>query len=187
MQNRIPGGLIENNTEFFTAVINNELQPACNHAGVTYSFNDTPSAIKAIVYHDMKSRPEIEKGVESMVGSDEVEKLKKYIMCRYGALNTEADIDSEGNISEPEYVPCSLRGNCPYEGLVCCTIKIGSVVLSKCETSVFRLVMLPDKLIADKLFLSVETVKKHFQNIRLKTGLNNKIEMAIWATQKGII
>ncbi len=79
--------------------------------------------------------------------------------------------------------PCEKCGGFQYEGP---PIKIkDNVYLSPREHEVFVRVHMPDKIIASLLNISVETVKKHFQNIRLKTGLNTKIELAILATQKG--
>ncbi|QTE37524.1 helix-turn-helix transcriptional regulator [Mucilaginibacter gossypii] len=81
-------------------------------------------------------------------------------------------------------VPCDKCGSTSHSHFIQSGIKIkNGVTLSPSEMEVFKRVMLADKVIADQLFISVETVKKHFQNIRRKTGLSNKIEIAIWATQ----
>ena len=62
-----------------------------------------------------------------------------------------------------------------------------AVCLSQKEREVIALLGLPDKLIADKLHMSENTVKAHQRNIRLKLGITNKTEMAILATKQGYI
>ena len=59
--------------------------------------------------------------------------------------------------------------------------------LTQKELEVLQLVDHADKIIAIRLKISACTVKEHFKNIRFKTGLNNKIEMAAWAAKKGLI
>ncbi|HEY1025309.1 MAG TPA: hypothetical protein VGE26_09115 [Sphingobacteriaceae bacterium] len=187
--NRIPGGLLEGTTEFFTiSKPETQVEPMCIYNGILYDFSGTPDCRKEILRKRMKSEPRVEHAMEVMVGPDEERKLAKFTACRYGAMNSDADIDANGNLSEPEYVPCGERDTCKFQGTGCVSIMVREgVFLSKAQTAVFIRVKLPDKNIADELFLSVETVKAHWKAIRKATGLNNKIEIAIWATQKGII
>lgn len=185
--NRIPAGLLDKSTEFFTVSAGAAYNAMCLFGGKPYCFSTTPDCRKEIVRADMKAHPAKEKAMESMVGTDEDKKLERYIMCNFGALNDDADIDAYGNISSPEYVPCPNRGACKYEGIGCSNILVGDVLLSNRETPVFRLVHLEDDEIADRLFISVNTVKNHFANIRHKTGFSGKKEMIRWATTKGII
>lgn len=187
--NRIPGGLLGRTTEFFT-VVEGSLQRAMTlFNGRTYDFPTTPICRKEILQRRLDKQPELKAIYIEMTGSTDKEViLEKFTMCKYGALNNEPDIDENNRLSEPEYVPCPQRGNCKYEGKGCCTIMVNEgVFLSKSETEVFKLANLEDKVIADKLFISLETVKKHFQNIRKKTGFEDKKQMIHWATIKNII
>lgn len=185
--NRIPAGLIDKSTEFFTVMNGPDPQAMCLYGGKPYTYQTTPDCRKEIVRRDMKANPIKEAAIEKMVGPDEDSKLEKYIMCNYGALNDDADIDENDNLSQPEYVPCPNRGKCEQEGIACSNILVGTALLSKRETPVFRLVNLEDKEIAEKLFISVHTVQNHFANIRMKTGFKDKNAMIYWATKKGII
>jgi DNA-binding CsgD family transcriptional regulator len=185
--NRIPAGLIDSKTEFFTVLTGTEQRAMCLYDGKPYCYQATPECRKEIIRRDMKANPVKDKAMEVMVGLDEDLKLEKYIMCNYGALNDDADIDDDGKLSAPEYVPCPLRGTCKQEGVGCSNILVGDVLLSKRETPVFRLVKLEDEEIANILFISVHTVRNHFANIRMKTGFKDKNAMIYWATRKGII
>lgn len=184
----IPGGILEG-TEFFTVFsASGESEAMCIHGGHRYELSGMPAAQREVLTAAINSRPALKRDIAAMVGNNEEAMLNQFVMCRYGALNNEPDIACDGTLSEPEYVPCRKRGTCPFEGKVCSMIMFSpGILLSRSETEIFKLVALPDKNIADQLNLSVETVKKHFKNIRIKTGLNTKIEMAVWATQKGII
>lgn len=187
--NRVPGGLLDGSTEFFTVIEDNKQHAMVSTNGHIYDFEHAPVKNINILSNKYNSLTEKLKDMYELLSQkNKNHPLEQMTMCLYGALNTEPDIDLEGNLSEPEYVPCIYRGKCSFEGIGCKSIMVQEgIFLSKAETEVFKLVNLPDKEIADKLFLSVLTVQKHFKNIREKTQFANKIEMAIWATKKGII
>ena len=46
---------------------------------------------------------------------------------------------------------------------------------------------LTDAVIAEKLFLSVRTVKQHIQSMRDKTGFRNRTELAVRARESGLV
>jgi DNA-binding CsgD family transcriptional regulator len=182
--NRIISGMIDKGAEFLTV----DGRAMCIHDGSVLDFEKTPDHLKSILLRDMNLNPLKEKAMEAMAGTDINAKLEQFAMCQFGALNSNPDIDENGNLTYPEYVPCSKRGLCKHEGIGCSFIALsGSDFLSRAETAVLRLVEFENEIIADNLFLSVETVKKHFQNIRRKTGKQNKIELAVWAVMRGII
>lgn len=67
------------------------------------------------------------------------------------------------------------------------TIATKKPILSKSELAVVKLIYLPNKVIADILFISVETVKTHIQNIRKKIQCPSKLDVALWAVKNGLI
>jgi DNA-binding CsgD family transcriptional regulator len=186
--NRINEAYISPATEFFTVFgAGDTRQLHCVNNGQTFGFANMPADVKNLLQRDMDSRPQLRPLLSELAGPESGAMLKQYIMCRYGALDAHADITADGVLNEPEYVPCPNRGKCKYEGKVCAALSVDGVALSRAETAVFKLVLMPDKLIADTLCISVETVKTHFKKIRAITHLQSKTEMAAWATQKGII
>lgn len=182
---RIPGGLIGKATETFA--VNDE--PYTIYGGKIYQFDTTPKSRIELYKDHMKENQKGEKAMEAITGSkDDFVKTKQWMLCRFGGMDNTPDIDEYNVIQEAEYVPCPKRGSCPFEGIGCCTVEVSrGVFLSKAELAVIRLVNLPDKNIADTLFISTETVKNHIQNIRKKINAPSKIEVAIWAVIKGII
>ena len=60
---------------------------------------------------------------------------------------------------------------------------------SERELEVLRLVVAgeTDAVIADKLFISVATVKTHIQNMKNRTGFRNRTELAVKARESGLV
>lgn len=182
---RRTAGMIGKGTETFA--IGNE--PFTIYEMKIYPFESTPKSRIALYKEHMHNNPKGELAMEGLTGSkDPLAKTKQWMVCRFGGMDNTPDIDENNVIQEAEYVPCAKRGSCPFEGIGCCTIEVSKgVFLSKAELAVVRLINLPDKNIADELFICTETVKTHIQNIRKKINRPSKIEVAIWATIKGII
>lgn len=59
--------------------------------------------------------------------------------------------------------------------------------LTRAELEVILHIQLPEKLIAEKLFRSQNTVRCHMKNIRTKLRKANKAELAVWAVKNGVI
>lgn len=183
--NRLPGGLIGKATE----TVRIQDQPFTFFGGKMYCFDTTPECRISIYSDHMRANRKGEKAMEVMTGSmDLFVKTKQWMLCRFGGLDDTPDIDENNRVQEAEYVPCEKRGSCPFEGIGCCTVEVSpGLFLSKAELAVTRLVRLGDKMIADTLFISTETVKTHIQNIRRKTKTESKLDLVHWATVKGII
>jgi DNA-binding CsgD family transcriptional regulator len=180
---KLIAGLIDQGVEFFVHA--NEVK--CIHAGQVYSFEQFPEWIIKVIEEDMVKHPEALKALATWENLHQTEYVRQYIYCRFGGLDFDPDIDSNRKLSYAEYFDCGFRGVCKYEGKLCCTIKVSEGHLTKTEIEVLKRVALADKSIADELCISTDTVNSHLQNIRRKTGYSNKVELAIFATKKGII
>ena len=72
------------------------------------------------------------------------------------------------------------------------SLKLGNVFSDKFtdrEIEVLRLVVSgeTDAAIAEKLFLSLRTVKQYIQSMRNKTGFRNRTELAVRARESGLV
>ncbi len=72
------------------------------------------------------------------------------------------------------------------------SLKLGNVLSEKFterEIEVLRLVVAgeTDAAIAEKLFMSLRTVKQHIQSMRDKTGFRNRTELAVRARESGLV
>ncbi|GGH24879.1 hypothetical protein FAZ19_16100 [Sphingobacterium alkalisoli] len=147
-----------------------------------------PEYVMNLVREDMLKYPEAIKSLGQWENLLPEEFEYRYIACRFGGLDDEPDIDVNGVVHPSEYVPCRLRGECRFEGKLCRAIQVGDEYISKREMDVLRLIDLDNKIIADKLCISTETVNSHIINIRAKLkGIDSKPQLAVWASKKGII
>lgn len=181
--NRIPGGLIEGG-EFLKL----EDRAMYITSGMMVGFWQSPEQVREKLRIRMDSLPMVKNAMEYMVGDDENDQLEQFSICQYGALNTDPDVDENGDLSHAEYVPCDKRGICKVEGIGCSSIMVREgVFLTKAETEVFKLVLWPDRIIGVTLGISELTVKTHWKNIRTKMNLQSKLQIVHWSTQRGII
>ncbi|WP_207425962.1 response regulator transcription factor [Pedobacter sp. SYSU D00535] len=181
--NKILPGLVDSAVEFFV----DQHEVKCVHDGRTYSFENFPEWIIELVKEDMLQHPEAIKALASWENLHESEHVRQYIYCRFGGLDNDADIDVDRGIHYAEYFDCGLRGSCKYEGKLCCSVQVSNGYLTKTEIEILKRISKANKLIADELCISCETVNSHIQNIMKKTGLAGKVELAIFATKKGMI
>jgi len=180
---KIIAGLIDEGAEFFK----HDSKLYCINSGQVYEWPKFPDKVISLIEIDMLKYPDALKALsewENLLPEDHV---YRYIMCRFGGVDDEADIDSNGRIFHTEYFECGFRGKCKYEGKLCCTIKAEYGNLTKSELEVLKRSSLSYKEIGEQLFISTETVSTHMQNLRLKTGLKNTTQLAIYALQKGVI
>jgi DNA-binding NarL/FixJ family response regulator len=115
---------------------------------------------------------------------DEIE--KKFVACRYGALDSTPDLT--GNKTASDAPSCEHLANCPGFDIVCKIPPAPNGRLSRQEYIVIKLISKGklDKEIAATLSIEVSTVRTYLCRIREKLCINNRIEIALWAMQKGI-
>lgn len=109
----------------------------------------------------------------------------RFIKCNWGKFDSMLDIDQFGNLNFEE-VECPLRGECCHEGIIC-KPRFNSN-LSTRELEVMRYYYEghePDH-IANKIFLSIETVKTHKRNVFRRTGSHTLAEFIGYAKSKNI-
>lgn len=181
---KLPAGITDQHVEFFAqedhvfAIMQGQMLPIC----------DWPPWLRTAILEDMELHT---KAVESLVHADiviESEMIEQYVKCRYSALDNDADV-IDGKLQPSEYVECSIRGKCPYEGRLCELLKAEFGTLTHREIQVLRLIPegLLDKEIADQLNISPLTVGVYMKNLREKTGYKNKAELVRFAFEKNLI
>ena len=93
----------------------------------------------------------------------------RFVRCNFGEYDT-LKLDSDGLNWHLEEVRCPLRGLCRHEGVICKPKR--TTVLSDREMQVARLVgTMKAEEIADKLCISICTVRNHIASIKSKLGL----------------
>lgn len=128
--------------------------------------------------------PKRKAAYKAMAGDNEIDQIIQCGKCMFGNLDNTPDISLDGTIT-PEYVECGKRHYCKHVGVGCMPTKSDSQ-LSKREQTLIPLLDLSNKEIADKLFISVSTVKTHLRNINKKLMTTRKGQVITLVTQKSI-
>ena len=103
--------------------------------------------------------------------------VSRFLRCNFGEYDSHRpDIDADG-IFHFEEVKCPLRGECMYEGVIC-KPKIGKLTEREREVAKYIADGIQAVDIAELMNISVNTVNKHRENIKVKLGTRNVIELA---------
>lgn len=160
-KNMLPG-ILNKEVEFFA--VGPKKVMAFHDGELVKNFHELPEFIFSII-RSLMSNP-----------NADLVQMEEYVFERFGGLDHEPDIDTEGNASCAEYMETHDHVE----------LSNGQAITHS-ELRVLKLALLPDKIIADQLFIATTTVLSHWQNMRNKTGLGGKVELAVLATKKGII
>lgn len=112
--------------------------------------------------------------------------VSRFCRCNFGLLDSSSpDVDARGAF-HMEKVSCPLRGECLFEGAICCP-KFNSN-LSSAELRVMKLVYdgMSNDEIAGELFISPHTVKNHIKSAYLKLGIHEKAEFIRYANDNNL-
>lgn len=110
--------------------------------------------------------------------------VKRFIKCNFFQFDNIPDLDND--VFTFEFVPCPMRGECKHDHIICCP-KFDTK-LSCRENEVMKLYCqgLKADEIAERLFISIETVRTHKRNSLQKTKLNSVTEFMAFANKNQI-
>lgn len=96
--------------------------------------------------------------------------VRRFIKCNFGVYDNTIDVDANWGFNF-EFVSCPLRGECKWDGVLC-QPKFDSK-LSNRQLEVMELCYngVSDEEIAERLFLSLQTIKYHKKGGVQKTGI----------------
>lgn len=108
--------------------------------------------------------------------------VSRFIRCNFGIYDTLPDVDANG-IFRFECVPCPQRCECLYSGVIC--NPVFESALSDREFQIMQLYSEAKSLeeIAEELFISVLTVKRHKQNAFLRLKVHTTAEFMSYASK----
>ncbi|HCR77990.1 MAG TPA: LuxR family transcriptional regulator [Chryseobacterium sp.] len=135
---------------------------------------------------------ENEKGLQEilteMCGKNERKQQKQLASCRFGALNFEADFNTEGEASH-DYVDCEFSGKCIGENIVCKPLELKGKRITQQQLDLLRACSGNEKnetlAINFKMPLGSFNVLKN--NTYKKLGIHTKQESAILLMQNGLL
>jgi DNA-binding CsgD family transcriptional regulator len=179
---------ITQGTEFFK--LNGELNIIRD--GKVYPFNEITVDELNMLRRDLDRFPEKEAALEA-AGISGVDQLYHFAACYHGDLNNTPDfVNGRNNNQDNEYCQCDIRGTgqCKFKEALCGKGSYqgpyGS--LSPREIAVMQKVAdgLTDDEIAEKLFISRNTVKTHVSHIGDKIGRNTRSFIASFAIKHNL-
>jgi DNA-binding CsgD family transcriptional regulator len=111
--------------------------------------------------------------------------VRRFVKCNFSLYDSVIDIDEQMNFKF-EFVGCPLRGECKHDKIICFP-KFNSK-LSERELEVMKMVYegMTDSNIADKLFISLNTVNNHRKNSFKKLGIHSISEFMRYATSNNL-
>ena len=155
----------------------------CVYQGKQYLFEELPEDLHEIIEIQLINDPVALNSLETDMGIlDSNEMLRQFVLCNYGGFDMSPDLTKEGK-SELEFWDCGRRGKCPGEGRVCKLPTGPGGALTPRELMVVRWVAkgLPDKLIAQRMDITINSVKTYLCRIRAKIHAYNRIDIMRFA------
>ena len=127
-------------------------------------------------------------GLDLMDIFDPIERLEKFIRCRYSGSDNKPDIDTDGT-RNPEYTVCSERATCPGCNKVCKKPKVfdGYLTFHECHIISIMATDIPDKMVALNQHLSVHTINNIRRKTQQKLGVHTKYGIVREAVKLGLI
>lgn len=103
--------------------------------------------------------------------------VRRFIKCNLSCHDSAIDLD--GETLHFEKVPCPMRGECKWDGIIC-NPKLNNS-LTEAEKRVYILLAenIEECAIADQLFLSINTVQAHRKSIYRKLKISSKAELIL--------
>lgn len=162
--------------------------------GKNFVLDETNTDVIAYILNNVRARyPEAYKALEKCYQKSALNAryyqylmARRFCVCNFGKLDaTEKDISRDGTFHF-EKVSCPLRGECPFEGVICMP-KFDSS-LTKAEERVMRLWYKgkSKEEIGEELSVSPGTVKNQIKSAYLKLGVHSEAEFVKYANEHNL-
>lgn len=111
--------------------------------------------------------------------------VRRFIKCNFGVYDNTIDVDANWGFNF-EFVSCPLRGECKWDGVLC-QPKFNSALSSR-QKEVMELCYngVSDEDIAERLFISLQTIKYHKKAVYRKLGLHSMADFVRYAAQNNL-
>lgn len=179
----IPAGLTDLNIEFLAK----DGQLFSIQDGVVSKYPAMPEKHITFLKETLEEDPDAK---QTLVQYNPEDQVKLYGICRFGGCNGTPDASEDYEcLDQHEYYDCGHRGECPYEGKRCKEMKVQNGVLTPHMLKVVALIGKGqiNKEIADQMKISENTVANHLATIITRIGVRTRVDIAVFAKEKGII
>lgn len=178
----IPAGLSAGEHEFYW----DGPQGYVLSAGVKRPVEDMPAILKPVV--DKAITKQALQSMLTMGITCADQQRIQFLKCNCGNADYTPDIDETTMVLQREYVTCSMRGSCQFEGKLCRGIEVDGRALTMSHLRIIGLIRkgLYDKEICDQLHIAPQTLRTHKQTIQILLNADRKTGIALKAVQYGI-
>lgn len=181
---RIPAGMLQGDktTEIFACRDSKNVFAISD--GKSIPFNELPQVIRAQVFDKLLEDP---KAMEDLKDLSPEEATQQYAFCVYGAADSNPDFCSGGKLKEADNFICSDNCQClkwPSKNI---TISGNKLTIREIEIIQLLATDLSDKMIADKLGISISTLDTHKNHLFEKAGVLSKPGLIIAAVNEKIV
>ena len=106
--------------------------------------------------------------------------VRRFIKCNFGLYDNMIDVDENWNFNF-EFVGCPLRGECKHDKVICAPNFNSKLSDRQIEDMRMLYDGKNDSEIAEKLFISLNTVNNHRKNSFRKVGVHSMAEFMRYA------
>lgn len=111
--------------------------------------------------------------------------VSRFIRCNWGRFDSLFDIDQYGNFNFEE-VECPLRGECCHEGVICRPKFNSQLSAREIEVMQYFYEGKSAEQIAERLFISIDTVRTHKRNAFKRTDTHSLAEFFLYAKNNNL-
>lgn len=175
---KFPAGIDEG---FEIYLHNNKVRVLNN--GVRMEYTQLPDSTRAIFIREFNYDRNLLMTLQRM-GCESGEEMElRFVGCRYGAINGTPDLS--GSETTADAPCCEHMPYCPGYGTVCLIPE----KLSRKEFLVAGYIGRGklDKEISHLLGITLPTVRTYIDRLHRKLNMNNRVEIALWAQNLGIV
>ena len=111
--------------------------------------------------------------------------VRRFLKCNFGILDNKPDISSSGAFC-CEFVPCPMHGECKYEKIICNAKFCSTLTPRELEVMDLLCKFHTVEVIAERLYIAIDTVKNHRKNALKRLNLNSTISFLDYAQMNNL-
>ena len=183
-QNKLLPGLKCNSVEFF--MDNGSIKAITN--GSIIDFTQLPFAHMQLLEEEIEKDKQVKMHLLDMHPNSKYKRLEQFVKCRFGGLDYQADMSSEG-VQDGEWWPCPLRGKCASEGVLCKAVQYNGQRLDHQDITLVQLLSTnnTNEVIANEMNLPLGSFHLAKKKLYQKLGVQTKQELTIIGQRLNLI
>ncbi len=181
---RVYPGLNNSSVEFFN--LDNQVKFFSDSK--MKDFHEIPVSTLLLLRDALKYQNNVDTILKDWHPESEMKRIEKFVSCRYGGLDHEADIKNL-ELQKGEYWPCPMRGMCKGDGIVCKKLTYNNETLSAKEIKLMQLLStaLTNEALADEIDLPLGSFHVFKKELYKKLNIQTKQEAVIIAVKLNLL